>query len=145
MTNLLICRIPLQALQLGQRVHNLRIGLLIHFNFYFFRRLYFFKYAIEIKQLDKGWQRNSPKWKITTVHVPCFLKAPNKFKFNYLASAMDPSPKILVRMGVEKRVNTARRLNNPPASSFIDLSLMLLLESKLMIMDHMLLINSLNP
>ena len=37
---------------------------------------------------------------------------------------MDPSPKILVRMGVEKRVKTTRSPKNPPASS------MLLLESK---------------
>ena len=43
---------------------------------------------------------------------------------------MDPSPKILVRMGVEKRVKMTRRPKKPPASSIKVLRLMLLLVSK---------------
>ena len=59
-----------------------------------------------------------------------FLKASNKSKFSYLASSTDPSPNILVRMGVEKRVKTTRRPKKPPASLIIVLRLMLLLVSK---------------
>ena len=86
-----------------------------------------------MKQLDKDWQNKAPNKRSPTVNLSSFSKASKKSKFNYLASSTDPSPNILVRMGVEKRVKTTRRPKNPPASSM------------LILIGQMKMINSLNP
>ena len=88
-----------------------------------------------MKQVGK----EMPQIKDHNCEPPLLSQASNEYKFYYLASSMDPSPKILVRMGVEKRVKTTRRPKKPPASS------MLLLESILMMIGQMMMINSLNP
>ena len=52
----------------------------------------------------------------------------------------DPSPNIVVRMGVEKKVKTTRRPKNPPG--IVNYSVLL---SKLVTFGQMKMINSLNP